>query len=94
MFAFISNSNPTTHKQYKKGLDELLQEGAVQLLRERHDVGAGLPLLAAVGQLQLDVVQFRLKHEYGVDSLLEPLSYGIARWCENSWAEIDHADQG
>ena len=50
--------------------DEL---GAVQMLRDRGDDGNGTPLLAAVGQLQFEVVEYRLKHEYGVESRMEPL---------------------
>jgi peptide chain release factor 3 len=42
-------------KQFLKGLAELLEEGAVQLLRDRNDDGNGLPILAAVGQLQFEV---------------------------------------
>ena len=41
------------------------------------------PILAAVGQLQFEVVQYRMKDEYGVDTTLDPLPYSIARyvWC-------------
>ncbi len=61
-------------------MTELLDEGAVQLLRHRHDDGSGAPILAAVGALQLDVVEFRLKQEYQVEVQLEMLSFNIARW--------------
>lgn len=61
------------------GLNELLDEGAVQLLRDRGDDGNGQPILAAVGQLQFEVVEYRLKAEYGVESKLEALGYTIAR---------------
>ena len=43
------------------------------MLRDRGDDGNGTPLLAAVGQLQFEVVEYRLKHEYGVESRMEPL---------------------
>ena len=43
------------------------------MLRDRGDDGNGTPLLAAVGQLQFEVVEYRLKNEYGVDSRMEPL---------------------
>ena len=49
-------------------------------------------LLAAVGQLQFEVVQARLKNEYGVESLLEPLSYSLARWVDGGWEAVDKAD--
>ena len=46
------------------------------------------PILAAVGQLQLDVVQHRLKNEYGVDSFLESIPYQIARWVPGGWDQL------
>ena len=58
-FAYIRNPNPSLYKNYNKGLAQLLDEGAVQLLRERSDDGNGAPILAAVGTLQFDVVQYR-----------------------------------
>jgi peptide chain release factor 3 len=109
-FAHIRNPNPSTYKKFNKGLEELLDEGAVQLIRERctsnppgryscllyirSDDGVGYPILAAVGQLQFDVVQFRLKREYGVESLLDPLNYNIARWSNGGWAAVDKANAG
>jgi peptide chain release factor 3 len=55
-FAYIRNPNPSTYKKFQKGLTELLDEGAVQMLRDRNDDGNGSPLLAAVGQLQFEVI--------------------------------------
>mmetsp|Transcript_17651 Transcript_17651/g.23237 ORF Transcript_17651/g.23237 Transcript_17651/m.23237 type:complete len:609 (+) Transcript_17651:70-1896(+) len=89
-FSYIRNPNPSKYKNYRKGLDQLLEEGAVQMLRAREDDGNGNPILAAVGTLQFDVVQYRLQDEYGVETILEPVGgYSIARWVENSWEEID-----
>jgi len=61
VFAYVSNANPSKYKNYRKGLKELLEEGAVNMLRDRDDDGNGSPILAAVGQLQFDVVQYRLE---------------------------------
>ena len=63
-------------------MKELLDEGAVQMLRVRGDDGSGTPLLAAVGQLQFEVVVFRLKDEYKVDCIYESVSVQTARWVE------------
>jgi peptide chain release factor 3 len=72
----------------------LLDEGAVQLFKDREDEGNnGLPLLAAVGQLQFEVVQYRLKAEYQVDSRLDYLTYSIARWANGGWKVVDQADE-
>lgn len=46
------------------------------------------PILAAVGQLQFEVVQFRLQNEYGVETLLDPLPYSVARWVEGGWEAL------
>ncbi|KAA8498380.1 Peptide chain release factor 3 [Porphyridium purpureum] len=80
LFAYVQNPQPGQRKNFLKGLDQLLQEGAVQMLRARSDQGMETPILAAVGQLQYEVVLQRLKDEYGVDARLEPLPYTIARW--------------
>ena len=63
----------------------------MQLLRERDDDGNGNPILAAVGQLQFDVVQHRMKNEYGCDTKLEPIGYSSARWAEGGWEKVDAA---
>jgi len=91
-FAYIRNPNPSTYKKFQKGLSELLDEGAVQMLRDRGDDGNGTPLLAAVGQLQFEVVEYRLKNEYTVDSIFEKLDYSIARWVNGGWDAIAKAE--
>ena len=53
-----THTHTNTHT---KGLTELLEEGAVQMLRDRGDDGNGTPILAAVGQLQFEVVEYRLR---------------------------------
>lgn len=80
LFAYIKNPNPSAYKNFRKGLTQLLDEGAVQMLRAREDEGNEDPIMAAVGQLQFEVVQRRLSDEYNVDSRLEPMSYSVARW--------------
>jgi peptide chain release factor 3 len=91
-FSYIRAPNPSDYKSFRKGIDQLLAEGAVQALRQRHDDGGGPLLLAAVGQLQFEVVQSRLKSEYNVDSIMEPLGYTLARWVEGGWEAVDKAD--
>mmetsp|Transcript_4951 Transcript_4951/g.8063 ORF Transcript_4951/g.8063 Transcript_4951/m.8063 type:complete len:642 (+) Transcript_4951:42-1967(+) len=92
-FAYIRNPNPSTYKKFQKGLSELLDEGAVQMLRDRSDDGNGSPLLAAVGQLQFEVVTHRLQSEYGVESTMEPLGYTQARWVGGGWDAIKKAEE-
>jgi len=61
-------------------------------LRQRNDDGNGPLILAAVGQLQFEVVQARMKSEYGCESILDPLGYSLARWVDGGWAAVDKAD--
>ena len=91
-FAYIRSPNPSDYKAFRKGIDQLLDEGAVQALRQRNDDGGGPLMLAAVGQLQFEVVQARLQNEYGVESIMEPLGYTLARWADGGWEAVDKAD--
>ena len=91
-FAYIRNPNPSSYKKFQKGISELLDEGAVQLLRDKNDDGSASPILAAVGQLQFDVVEYRLKAEYSVESKWEHLGFTMARWCNGGWEAVDKAE--
>jgi len=92
-FSYIRSPNPSDYKSFRKGINQLLDEGAVQALRQRNDDGGGPLLLAAVGQLQFEVVQARLQNEYRVESTMEPLGYSLARWVDGGWDAVDKADQ-
>ncbi len=78
-FAHLHNPNTAKFKQFRQGLEQLLQEGVVQLF---HLVGAltKVPLLAAVGPLQFEVVQYRLESEYGAATRLESAPWQCAKW--------------
>jgi peptide chain release factor 3 len=84
LFAYLKNPNPSKFKQFRKGVSELQEEGAVQIMYSADDAKRD-PILAAVGQLQFEVVQFRLQNEYGVETMLELLPYSVARWVEDGW---------
>ncbi|HEY9619000.1 MAG TPA: peptide chain release factor 3 [Crinalium sp.] len=88
MFAYLRNPNPSKFKQFQKGVNELREEGAVQIMYSA-DEAKREPILAAVGQLQFEVVQFRLKNEYGVETLLDPLPYSVARWVGGGWDALN-----
>ena len=77
MFMTVVLKNPLRTKQLQQGLAQLGEEGAIQVFRP--DVG-GPMLLGAVGQLQFEVVQHRLKAEYDADVRLEGCQYTGARW--------------
>jgi peptide chain release factor 3 len=90
IFAYLRNPNPSKFKPFRKGVSELREEGAVQIMYSANDSRRD-PILAAVGQLQLEVVQYRLQSEYGVETLLEPLPYSVARWVDGGWEVLDAA---
>lgn len=81
MFRRILLKDPLKSKQLQKGLIQLAEEGAVQLFRplKNNDL-----ILGAVGVLQFEVVVQRLKSEYKVEAIYEPISVATARWIECS----------
>ncbi|MGG6267910.1 peptide chain release factor 3 [Leptolyngbya sp. AN03gr2] len=87
LFAFLRNPNPSKFKQFRKGVSELREEGAVQIMYSADEAKRD-PILAAVGQLQMEVVQFRLQNEYGVETTLEYLPYTVARWVDGGWEAL------
>ena len=78
-FAHLHNPNTAKFKQFRQGLNQLLQEGVIQIFHLADSV-IKTPLLAAVGPLQFEVVQYRLQSEYGAESRLETASWTLARW--------------
>ncbi|PSN17627.1 peptide chain release factor 3 [filamentous cyanobacterium CCP5] len=90
MFAYLKNPNPPKYKQFQKGVSELREEGAVQIMFST-DESRRDPILAAVGQLQFEVVQFRMQNEYNAETLLEPLPFSVARWVQGGWEALKKA---
>ena len=77
LFMTVLLKNPLRTKQLQMGLAQLGEEGAIQVFRPE---AGGSMLLGAVGQLQFEVVQHRLKAEYDADVRLEGCQYTGARW--------------
>lgn len=78
IFARLQPKDIGKRKSFDKGVQQLAEEGAVQLL---FPVGEGLGVIfAVVGHLQFEVMQYRLRDEYGVDTLLTPLPYKCSAW--------------
>ncbi|NBW50700.1 MAG: peptide chain release factor 3, partial [Betaproteobacteria bacterium] len=77
MFMTVVLKNPLRTKQLQQGLAQLGEEGAIQVFKP--EMGGNM-LLGAVGQLQFEVVQHRLKGEYDADIRLESSQYTGARW--------------
>ncbi|HLD98649.1 MAG TPA: peptide chain release factor 3 [Bdellovibrionota bacterium] len=91
-FANVMILDPMKRKQLKKGLDQLSEEGVVQVYSQR-GLGDKDPILGAVGALQFEVLQFRLKSEYGVDAKIEKLPYIHARWVEGTGLDPDYFER-
>jgi peptide chain release factor 3 len=77
LFQGVEVKDPLKTKQLRAGLEQLGEEGAIQVFRP---LAGGTLLLGAVGQLQFEVVIHRLKTEYGCDARLEGTRYTMARW--------------
>ena len=78
-FRRVILKNPLKMKHLQKGLTQLAEEGAVQVFRP---VTGNDYILGAVGRLQFDITMARLKSEYGVDAVYEPVDYKVARWID------------
>ncbi len=80
-FATLRCDDTQRRKQFEAGLAQLSQEGAVQVF---HMAGGQRreTVLAVVGELQFDVVRFRLEHEYNVPTIMHRLSHTMARWVD------------
>lgn len=87
MFVTIRTNDFGAYKSFNKGLQQLLDEGTVQMLQERN--GAGDPILAAVGALQFEVVQARMQNEYKVATQLDKMPYTLARWVTDGWEALE-----
>ncbi len=85
-FSYLHNPNTAKYKQFRQGLEQLLQEGVIQIFHLR-DSATKIPLLAAVGPLQFEVVQFRLESEYGAESRLEPSAWSVIRWLPTDYKD-------
>jgi len=86
-FAVLRNKSLSKHKQFHKGLEQLVEEGVVQLIYDRDGMRRE-PIIAAVGDLQFDVVQARMEAEYNVETEREYLGFVTARWIVNPPANL------
>ena len=80
MFKYIENADPMKQKQLDKGIHQLMDEGVAQLFVNQ---ATGRKLIGTVGQLQFEVIQYRLLHEYQAQCRWEPISLYKACWIES-----------
>ncbi len=77
VFGLALNSDPLKRKQFDKGIRQLSDEGVAQLFIQNE---GNRKIVGTVGQLQFDVIRYRLQHEYGASCRFEPLGYYKAVW--------------
>jgi len=88
MFKYIENADPMKSKQLQKGIDQLMDEGVAQNFTNQFN---GRKIIGTVGQLQFEVIQYRLEHEYNAQCRWEPISLFKACWIESdNAAELDN----
>ena len=80
MFKYIENDDPMKAKQLNKGIDQLMDEGVAQLFVNQFN---GRKIIGTVGQLQFEVIQYRLENEYNARCRWEPLNLYKACWIES-----------
>ena len=80
MFKYIENTDPMKTKQLNKGIEQLMDEGVAQLFINQFN---GRKIIGTVGQLQFEVIQYRLLHEYGAQCRWESIHLYKACWIES-----------
>ncbi len=85
MFRYVENADPMKSKQLAKGVDQLMEEGVAQLFTSEFN---GRKIIGTVGQLQFEVIQYRLEHEYGAKCRFEPMPMYKACWIECDDAKV------
>ncbi|MGB8267034.1 MAG: peptide chain release factor 3 [Candidatus Velthaea sp.] len=85
-FALVRSTDTGAYKSFQKGIAQLREEGAIQVMYAYGQTRTE-PILAAVGELQFEVVKYRLEAEYNVKTIFSTLPYGLARRVSPSTSE-------
>ncbi len=86
-FAKVFTKNAMKRKQFVKGITQLAEEGAIQVFR-RPNIGVEELIIGVVGVLQFEVLEYRLKNEYGVDVIREQMPFRHIRWIDESSCDV------
>jgi peptide chain release factor 3 len=87
-FARVKTLDTMKRKQFIKGVTQIAQEGAIQVFKELY-IGIEEIIVGVVGVLQFEVLEYRLKHEYGVDIKMDRLPFKNIRWIENTEIDVE-----
>lgn len=91
LFRYVENADPMKSKQLAKGIDQLMDEGVAQLFTNTFN---NRKIIGTVGQLQFEVIQYRLLHEYSASCRFEPINLYKACWIKSdNKAEIEDFKQ-
>ncbi len=91
LFKKVAAKNVMKSKQFRKGIEQLVQEGAIQLFRDRLTDSF---ILGAVGELQYDVFKYRMQNEYNAEVLFESIGERIPRWLKEDQVDESLFDSG
>ncbi|MDO5001923.1 MAG: peptide chain release factor 3 [Eubacteriales bacterium] len=86
-FAGVERTDTMKRKQFEKGIMQIAQEGAIQIFHEPY-TGVEEVIVGVVGVLQFEVLEYRLRTEYGVDIRRRAMPYELVRWVENEDMDI------
>ena len=87
LFALVTPKNTMKAKHFQKGVEQLAQEGAIQVYHNQYNE----VVIGAVGQLQFEVFEYRLKNEYNSEIRMDRLEFTLARWVGNE--DIDEVKE-
>ena len=86
-FAIIEHTDSLKRKQFVKGVEQIAQEGAIQIFREPNS-GMERVIVGVVGVLQFEVLEYRLKNEYNVTVIRRDLPYQFIRWIDSEDTDV------
>ncbi|WP_324823357.1 peptide chain release factor 3 [Sinanaerobacter sp. ZZT-01] len=84
LFSLVTPVNSLKAKHFQKGVSQLAQEGAIQVYRNLYNE----VVIGAVGILQFEVFEYRLKNEYNADIRMQSLDFNVARWIKPEQLEL------
>ncbi|WP_017797404.1 peptide chain release factor 3 [Oceanobacillus kimchii] len=91
LFKKVTAKNVLKSKQFRKGIEQLVQEGAIQLFRDQMTDAF---ILGAVGELQYQVFTYRMQHEYNAEVMLESIGERLPRWLKEEQVDRKLFDSG
>ena len=90
-FARVEQVDTMKRKQFVKGMTQIAQEGAIQIFH-KPDTGMEEVVVGVVGELQFDVLEYRLRNEYNVEIRRTPLPFEEIRWVKNTGLDLKNLD--